>query len=129
MRKGRSEVVNYKWFSQMTWIRGSHLAQGGIPDSNESFSSKKNILINFFLGITRITVVRNIFSNPTWFSFRNLNKSKFIPWESFCFSWMFWKLILQKRAWVNKTEMRVFNVDRCKQQNRYCVDSSWSEHN
>ena len=81
---------------------------------------KKNILIKFFLGI--YFLIQDNFN-------LNLNKRKFIPWESFCFSWMFWKLILQKRAWVNKTEMRVFNVDRCKQQNRYCVDSSWSEHN
>ena len=60
---------------------------------NEIFYNR-NILIKFFLGI--YFLIQDNFHS-------NLNKRKFIPWESFCFPWMFWKLILQKRAWVNKT--------------------------
>ena len=88
--------VNYKWFSQHKWLRFLLLMSICVPRwnfCNEIFY-KRNILIKFFLGI--YFLIQDNFHS-------NLNKRKFIPWESFCFSWMFWKLILQKRAWVNKT--------------------------
>ena len=90
------QFVNYKWFSQHKWLRFLLLMSICGPRwnfCNEIFY-KRNILIKFFLGI--YFLIQDNFHS-------NLNKRKFIPWESFCFSWMFWKLILQKRAWVNKT--------------------------